>query len=106
MPGLVFWNLAGGSRGSSTGAKPVTTTDEGTSLVSGYSQRMLKVFLEGGTFEAEEQESCSANDDDDADAVAVDQPEAKKKKKAKIDPASVMNKAIGHEAYDRFRMVD
>jgi hypothetical protein len=39
---MVYWNLAGG-RGA------------GTAMVSGYSQGMLKAFLESGEFEDEEE---------------------------------------------------
>jgi hypothetical protein len=42
MPHLVFWNL----RGSCT-AQPCETISEGVSTMSGYSQAMLKAFMEG-----------------------------------------------------------
>ncbi|KAF1958829.1 hypothetical protein CC80DRAFT_591732 [Byssothecium circinans] len=45
IPQLVFWNLAADST-----SKPVTMRDLNTVLVSGYSQGMLKVFLDGGGF--------------------------------------------------------
>ena len=77
MPRLIFWNLAGGRAGfedlslasdATDGAapKPVTAAEEGTALVSGYSQGMLKVFLDSGTFddpdvEVEEEEEEEEN---------------------------------------------
>lgn len=99
MPELVFWNLAGGRRGMAS--KPVTTDDQGTALVSGYSQGMLKVFLENGGFEEEEEEAG----DEDTVVVGADGEEVKKEKK-KIDPLSTVKKAIGHKAYDMLEVLD
>ncbi|KAK5180773.1 hypothetical protein LTR16_010465, partial [Cryomyces antarcticus] len=55
MPMLVFWNLAGGPSVQGLGSwedttvpKPVTAEQEGTALVSGYSQAMMKMFLDEG----------------------------------------------------------
>ncbi|KAI8689671.1 hypothetical protein NCS56_00230800 [Fusarium sp. Ph1] len=110
MPELVFWNLAGGRAGYSgewgdtTAPKPVTAEEEGTCLVSGYSQGMLKVFLDGGGFEEPEEE--------DEDEVVVDKDEDGNvtekpiKKKAKMDPLKVVKKAISHKAYDMLKVVD
>ncbi|RSM11567.1 hypothetical protein CDV31_006670 [Fusarium ambrosium] len=111
MPELVFWNLAGGRAGYSDGLgdttapKPVTADEEGTCLVSGYSQGMLKVFLDGGGFEEPEEE-------DEEDEVVVDKDEdgnvteKPAKKKAKMDPLKVVKKAISHKAYDMLKVVD
>ncbi|KAJ6445074.1 integral membrane protein [Purpureocillium lavendulum] len=106
MPELVFWNLdGGGGSGDATAPKPVTTTDEGTSLVSGYSQGMLKVFLDGGSFEDPEAEETE-------DQVTVVMPEDEeatempRKKKAKMDPLTTVKKAIGHKAYDMLKVMD
>ena len=41
-PHMIFWNLRSGS-----GAKPCETNSQGASLVSGYSEQMLKLFFEG-----------------------------------------------------------
>lgn len=134
MPELVFWNLAGGGSGIETLAlsgladsswsdddesgstgddedkgnaansiapKPVTAADEGTCLVSGYSQGLLKVFLDNGSFEsaepAEEEEAVVVNEDGETEP---------KKKKAKMDPISIVQKAIGHKAYEMLKVVD
>ena len=115
LPELVFWNLAGGraghghgTTGDPTAPKPVTTDDLGTALVSGYSQGMLRVFLEGGGFEYDEAEA-------DEDAIEVqhggDDREAEDltvvaAKKRKIDPLAVVKRAIRHDAYDMLRVVD
>ncbi|KKZ65859.1 hypothetical protein EMCG_08364 [[Emmonsia] crescens] len=58
VPELIYWNLAG-----EAGAVPVTSEMEGTALVSGQSQALMKVFLDSGTFGEEEED----DDDDDDD---------------------------------------
>ncbi|KAJ4326984.1 hypothetical protein N0V84_002597 [Fusarium piperis] len=111
MPELVFWNLAGGRAGYSggwgdtTAPKPVTVDEEGTCLVSGYSQGMLKVFLDGGGFEEPEEkdEDEEVLVDKDEDGNVTEKPT---KKKAKMDPLSVVKKAISHKAYDMLKVVD
>jgi len=107
----VFWNLAGGRAGYSggmgdtTAPKPVTAEEEGTCLVSGYSQGMLKVFLDGGGFEEpeEDDEEEEVVVDKDEDGNATEKPT---KKKAKMDPLKVVKKAISHKAYDMLKVVD
>ncbi|CAN8096966.1 unnamed protein product [Discula destructiva] len=111
MPELVFWNLAGGRAGYLGGTdsddlvapKPVTAEQPGTAIVSGYSQGMLKMFLENGSFEdgdedAGEQivEAIGADG-----AVVLD-----KAKKQKLDPLSVVKKAISHRSYDMLWVID
>jgi hypothetical protein len=92
MPKLIFWNLAGQTR------KPVTMDDQNVALVSGYSQGMLKVFLETGALDGEEEivEETVVGEDG---MVEV-------KKKEKIDPLSVVKKAVGHKAYSMLEVVD
>ncbi|KAG5658565.1 hypothetical protein KAF25_010746 [Fusarium avenaceum] len=110
IPELVFWNLAGGRAGYTGGdggdgdpiaPKPVKSDEEGTCLVSGYSQGMLKVFLDGGSFEEEE---------DEEEEVVVEKDEegkvTEKKKKVKITPLKIVQKAISHKAYEMLRVVD
>ncbi|KAH7238199.1 hypothetical protein BKA59DRAFT_238206 [Fusarium tricinctum] len=115
IPELVFWNLAGGRAGYAGSAedaendgdpiapKPVKSDEEGTCLVSGYSQGMLKVFLDEGAFEEEEGE-------DDEDEVVVEKDEegnvTEKKKKVKMTPLKIVQKAISHKAYEMLRVVD
>lgn len=120
MPELVFWNLAGGRAGYLAGAtggdpvapKPVTALEGDTALVSGYSQGILKVFLEGGSFdeevveeeegeEGEENEEGMVNIGKDGEVV-VDPV----KKKQKLDPLGVVRKAVGHRAYSMLLVVD
>ena len=103
MPELIFWNLAGGRTGS--GTKPVTTTDHGTALVSGYSQGMLKVFLDGGGFdeeEEEEEEEVVVTKTEDGDVTT----ETVKKKRTKTDPLRTVKRAVGHKAYDMLQVLD
>ena len=110
MPELVFWNLAGGGHGG-VAPKPVATTDEGTSLVSGYSQGMLKLFLDNGGFEEPEADAeADAEAGDDAMVVSKDEdgevtahPAAKK---SKMDPLTTVKKAIGHKSYEMLTVMD
>ncbi|RYP46486.1 hypothetical protein DL768_007319 [Monosporascus sp. mg162] len=113
MPQLVFWNLAGGRAGYGYAGtswhggdpvppKPVTVMDEGTAIVGGYSQGMLKVFLDNGSFEDTEDEeseqvaSTGENTDEGGSPV----------KKRKIDPLSTVKRAVGHKAYVMLKVVD
>lgn len=129
MPELVFWNLAGGGAGylpasssfmGSYGSippgfpgypggepvapKPVTACEQGTALVSGYSQGMLKVFLDSGSFEdkedEEDEEEIVEKAGEDGEVVV------EKRKRQKLDPIGVVKKAIGHPAYNMLRVVD
>ncbi|KAH8783228.1 hypothetical protein F5883DRAFT_680296 [Diaporthe sp. PMI_573] len=112
MPELVFWNLAGGRAGYSgappgfpggdpVAPKPVTAYEQGTALVSGYSQGMLKVFLDNGSFDDEEAEEEIVEKVGEDGEVIVE-----KQKRQKLDPISVVKKAIGHPAYNMLRVVD
>lgn len=105
MPELVFWNLAGGGRGNSTAPKPVMATEEGTCIVSGYSQAMLKVFLDNGQFDEPESES----EDEVVVTLGEDGEEVKsevlKKKKVK-NSMTLVQKAISHKAYDMLKVLD
>ena len=103
LPKLIFWNLAGGragyddSFGDEIAPKPVTATTENAMLVGGYSQGMMKMFLEGGTFE-EEEDDVEMDEDGKDGMVEV--------KKKKTTPMDGMWKAIGHRAYGMLRVVD
>ncbi|KAK0304847.1 hypothetical protein LTR82_017039 [Friedmanniomyces endolithicus] len=107
MPKLIFWNLAGGragydqqpTGGDETAPKPVTAADEGTVLVSGYSQGQLKMFLENGQF-VEPEEEVTEQDGKDGDEVIVE------KAKSKEDPLTVVKRAISHDAYRMLKVVD
>ncbi|RYP55727.1 hypothetical protein DL771_012468 [Monosporascus sp. 5C6A] len=113
MPQLVFWNLAGGRAGYKHAGTswhgggpvppmPVTVADEGTAIVSGYSQGMLKVLLDNGSFDDTEDEeseqiaSTGENADEDGSPV----------KKRKVDPLSTVRRAVRHKAYDMLKVVD
>jgi hypothetical protein len=91
MPRLIFWNLASGKTD-----KPVDMGDGDTALVSGYSQGMLRAFLEEGVFVDEE--SVEMEDEDGVVQVS--------KVKAKVDPLSVVRKAVGGRAYEMLEVVD
>ncbi|KAI5795170.1 hypothetical protein EDC01DRAFT_722007 [Geopyxis carbonaria] len=95
VPELVFWNLAAREgRG-----KVVTADTPGTALVSGYSQGMLKVFLENGGFEAVEEEG-----EEEVVLVGGDGEEVVVKRG--LDPLSTVKSAIGHESYAMLKVVD
>ncbi|KAL7954874.1 hypothetical protein V8C34DRAFT_261345 [Trichoderma compactum] len=106
LPELVFWNLAGG-RASGTAPKPVLAGEAGTALVSGYSQGMLKVFMDNGMFEAEEEEGGEVDvNDEDEDEDMVEITATEKAKKAKMNPLATVKKAISHKAYDMLKVMD
>ena len=78
LPKLIFWNLASGNRynfptphakgfdaDEYSAPKPVTKEVEGTMIVGGYSQAMMKMFLEDGTFGALEEEVVMDEDGED-----------------------------------------
>jgi hypothetical protein len=115
MPMLIFWNLAGGrvgygqthlndgGEGEDAAPKPVTAAEEGTALMSGYSQGQLKMFLDNGTFEdpeEEQEDEVEEKEGDDGEVVI------QKKEKKKKDPLGVVKKAISHEAYSMLKVVD
>ncbi|KAK3343406.1 hypothetical protein B0T25DRAFT_554254 [Lasiosphaeria hispida] len=112
VPEMVFWNLAGGRGGYVSGydedaaaPKPATAEDEGVALVSGYSQGMLKVFMDKGMFEEEEEVVVAEKhglDSEDEDMVEVE----KQVKKPKQDPLAVVKKSISHKAYAMLKVVD
>ncbi|KMU74430.1 hypothetical protein CISG_04501 [Coccidioides immitis RMSCC 3703] len=101
-PELVYWNL----NGSDIHNVPVTKDMPGTALVSGNSQAMLKVFLETGSMDGQEEEEGvkeqiiqeEAKEDEDWDVV--------KKEKKMMTPYSLMIKAIGNKAFDMLTVVD
>ncbi|KAK4085115.1 uncharacterized protein Triagg1_105 [Trichoderma aggressivum f. europaeum] len=108
LPELVFWNLAGGRAGG-TAPKPVLAGEAGTALVSGYSQGMLKVFMDNGMFEVEEEEEEEGevdvkDKDEDEDMVGITATEKPKKKK--MNPLATVKKAISHKAYDMLKVMD
>ncbi|KAH8904693.1 hypothetical protein BR93DRAFT_916346 [Coniochaeta sp. PMI_546] len=102
MPEMVFWNLAGGRAGY-TGVgdpiapKPVRGDQKGVAMVSGYSQGLLKVFMDKGVFGDEEELVDTVDGEDGVEVV---------KKKKELDPITLMRRAIGHRAYEMLRVVD
>lgn len=110
LPELIFWNLAGGRAGydsSDDGSddgnpiapKAVTVTEEGASLVSGYSQGLLKVFLDSGSFEEPEEDIMEVEVGEDGEV-------SEKTVKAKRNPLDTVKKAVSHKAYDMLKVVD
>jgi hypothetical protein len=114
MPEMVFWNLAGGRAavtgyGDPTAPKPVEADQPGTSLVNGYSQALVKVFMEGGDFsdvaEEEQKEEDEAMAVEKAESGAADVLKEKVERKKK-DPLDTVKKAISHKAYQMLKVVD
>lgn len=100
MPELIYWNLAGGD-GDEVAPKPVTADTPGTAMVSGYSQGMLKVFLEDGSFENPEEEVVDEEvEGEDGEMVRVS------KEKKQVDPVGLVMKAISHGAYSMLEVAD
>jgi hypothetical protein len=62
---------------------------------------MLKVFLDSGSFDDEEAEEEIVEKVGEDGEVIVE-----KQKRQKLDPISVVKKAIGHPAYNMLRVVD
>ncbi|KAI5857741.1 hypothetical protein BZA05DRAFT_330707 [Tricharina praecox] len=93
MPEIIYWNLAGSGRGP----KPVTTEDAGVAMVSGYSQAMLKVFLEDGGFEDPEV---------DGDLEVVGKDGETRTEKKKLDIMTTVKKVVGHKSYAMLEVVD
>lgn len=108
VPELVYWNLCGGERNRTA---PVTADIPGTSLVGGRSQALIKVFLDNGGFDEEDDEGAVAEEDEGfeiVDGANATEPTAEKKKKKKksMTALSIVKKAIGHKAYDMLKIVD
>ncbi|MCJ1379226.1 hypothetical protein MMC17_002326 [Xylographa soralifera] len=118
VPQLIFWNLNGHPAESNpktvrdnldakSSPKPVTSGTEGTMLVSGYSQGLLKMFLENGHFEEdmvdEEVEVEDVEEEGEEDAEGLVQVKTKKRK---MDPMAGLRKAIEHKAYSMLNVVD
>ncbi|EFE42142.1 hypothetical protein TRV_03142 [Trichophyton verrucosum HKI 0517] len=99
VPELIFWDLSQ----RKTGSAPVTQDIPGTALVGGQSQAMLKVFLEGGSFDDGEAEE---EDEVEGEGEGSDGFEVIQKKKKAITPLSLVMKAIKHQAYDMLKVVD
>ena len=121
MPELVFWNLAGGRAGydgydgygNPIAPKAVTADMEGVAMVGGYSQGMLKVFLEDGVFEGEEGDGEEGEVktgvkhklcEEDEEMVEVEK--EVEVKRQRMDPVGTMRKAISHKGYDMLKVVD
>jgi hypothetical protein len=78
---------------------PVQADQPGTALVSGYSQAQMKMFLDSGDFE-----------DAETDVVDEEMVEDKivhiHKSSVKMNPLSVVHKAISHRAYEMLKVYD
>ena len=103
MPDLVFWNLAGGRggygglSGDSRAPKPVDAKEARATLVSGYSQAQLKMFMEEGVF-GEKEPELEAREGVDEGFMDV--------RKKKMNPLDMMRKAIDHPAYQMLKVYD
>ncbi|KAH7563262.1 hypothetical protein BM1_00309 [Bipolaris maydis] len=96
VPRLIFWNLAGSST-----SKPATMDDANTALVSGYSQGMLRLFLETGAFDDDQE-----IEEEEVEVEGADGMMEIKKVTKKIDPLAVVKKSVEHKAYSMLEVVD
>jgi hypothetical protein len=94
VPRLIFWNLAARSTD-----KPTTMHDVDTALVSGYSQGMLRVFLESGAF-GDDEEMVEEEEEGEDGMIEV------RKIKKKIDPLTVVKKTMAHKAFSMLEVMD
>jgi hypothetical protein len=112
VPELVYWNLANGKgyhdtvdtwdEGGAVDPKPVMAEHTSVAMVSGYSQGMMKAFLDQGLFKEEEAEVVGTvvegEDGDELMEVAV--------KKPKLDPLATVRMALSSKAYAMLKVVD
>ncbi|KAK2745198.1 hypothetical protein FQN55_006323 [Onygenales sp. PD_40] len=110
VPELIYWNLAGRPKDGA----PVTNDMVGTAMVSGQSQGMMKVFLEGGGFE----DADADNDEEDVEMEMENKGDGAEgdgdgeewgvvnKKEKTIDPMKIVWKAVGHEAFGMLKVLD
>lgn len=96
MPRIIFWNLA-----ATATEKPVTVDDSDTALVSGYSQGMLKAFLESGAFEDVEKVV-----EEDIEGEGGEEYMTEVKKVNRMEPMDLVRKAVENEAYGMLEVVD
>jgi hypothetical protein len=108
----VYWNLANGKgyhdtvdtwdEGGAVDPKPVMAEHTSVAMVSGYSQGMMKAFLDQGLFKEEEAEVVGTvvegEDGDELMEVAV--------KKPKLDPLATVRMALSSKAYAMLKVVD
>ncbi|KAH9863063.1 hypothetical protein IAQ61_009338 [Plenodomus lingam] len=97
MPRLIFWNLA-----SSATEKPVTVDDSDTALVSGYSQGMLRAFLESGAFDSVEEyieEEIGGEEGEQGMTKVMNV-------KSKMEPMDLVRKSVENKAYGMLEVVD
>lgn len=94
VPRLIFWNLA-----AEATSKATTMEDVDTALVSGYSQGMLRAFMESGAFECGEE-------DVEVEVKGEDGMMEIKRVKKTVDPLEVVRNAVGGMAYGMLDVVD
>ncbi|CAE6397865.1 unnamed protein product [Rhizoctonia solani] len=85
VPEMVYWNLEGGT------TKPVLKDTPGTSLITGFSANMMKLFMEGENLEEE--------------AVEIG-PDGEEVQKKKNDPLVMMEKALSKACYAPLKVFD
>nr|XP_043608308.1 uncharacterized protein LOC122580100 [Erigeron canadensis] len=95
VPEIVFWNLR------DTQSTPVTAQEKGVALVSGFSKNLLKLFLEEGDLNLEEDVKVDQEKEINPDENVKEQVETKT-----INPEDVMDKAISEEEYEKLVVVD
>ncbi|KAG8970217.1 hypothetical protein FRC03_010407 [Tulasnella sp. 419] len=94
IPEIVYWNLAG-----RIAAKPVTKDTPGVAMLSGFSGNLLKIFMENKEIEGEEEWSEVVQGEEGPTVK-------EEKEKERIDPMSVMKKALDLKSFEKLRVLD
>ena len=95
VPTITYWNLRGGTSGF-----PAEADKPGVKLLSGFSPSLLKLILDGGELEGEEEiEEEVVVVEDGVEVVRT------VKRKAKANPLDVLRKCLDDPMYDAVREV-
>jgi hypothetical protein len=97
VPEIVYWNLAAQDQ-KTLRPMPVQADTPGVAMMNGFSPAMLKVFM-GDEEQAEEAE-------EGWDMVVDESKPAAEQEKAKMDPITVMKKALNKESFSGLVVLD
>ncbi|KAF8341290.1 uncharacterized protein EI90DRAFT_3011918 [Cantharellus anzutake] len=91
VPEIVYWNLD-----DDEGSKPVTASQNGVALVSGFSGNLLKIFMDGDEELRRELEELEVVENDGST----------KAEKPEMNPIDVMLKALLKKSFDGLKVLD
>lgn len=101
MPHICYWNLSGYP------SKPVESTEENTSLMSGFSGTMMKIFLRGE--EEPEVEPEVEPESAASESLAVEEKKTTMEPSPalqKKNPVDVMNRILSDATFDCLKVID